>query len=1428
MYRRVVLFAVFLIAAAIYDGVPAIAQSDWSVTRDPFDRQVVARYKRILARNPGDGRAFRQLLGLYKRHRSAGTLLREYQQQVNKNPSDFAAHIVVARLHLQLGEPSQALTWYRRGAELRPNDVAAHMALGDLEHKHGDANAALAAYQRALKSTNGKKTRAALLRKLATLSLAQDDIDSARDYFEQYFALAPGDTNARVELGDALMQRGQAQAAIQVLNRALASLAKDPARQVELLARIGAAYESVGDENQALASYRRAIARVGKTYYLRRELIERIIDIYRKRQALPELLGEYESAWPKNRRAHFEWDVLARLYEETGDQDEAIAAYRMAVKKAPYELDTQRRLIALLEHTGREDQAISQYETVIRVAPGEARFQIDLAQRYWRRGRQRQALALLAKVSKRFPTDGGVHAAVAELYTRWGQSELALASYTRLTRIEPDDVNHLINLGEQYFLRNETKQALAVWKKIIASKTPESYARLGEVYAEHDMLPEALAMYEKAVKLQPDNPQHYKGRAAVYERQRDFSAAVADWERVHALVGVSPRNANATMKASAVGSIRSGRREARSRVVSLLRRADQRQLRQRMKQWRRAFSQQPPDIEAGYFLVEAQLREQDYAAAERNLERLLEAIALASRTDSPEVPNGQSIHVDANADIEAMELLVKVYKRSLKYERAVAMLERLAERTPARQRDYYNQIAEIKTADRKDEEAIHYARKALAQSPSDPLAHQRLAERYAEMQRFTEAIAAYETAIQLDPRNYKAQFALARLYTYNDAPAQAAQLYRQILRRATDEDIIRRAGQEAINLEEMTGTLAELERVIAPLTFTLGHKPIYRRILVDLYSRHVPELLRKWRTGSPAARQAARAELDRLGTHGLKPLLEALSDDADVNQQRTAVEVLGYLGNKGASAPLVNLAMKPGPTVPSGTRPRISALTQQGPDWEVRIDALVAAGRLGDERIIPQLIRLSRHDERAMRAAALFGLGRTGSRDAISPLKQALTRTDATELTLACLGVAQIGQYVEKPSPAALGDRRIVSSMTAVVGDPARPASARATCAFALGYLYRASAPPSAVTAALIDVLSQGNGDLQRLAAWSLGTIGDRAAIPPLVRALFQRDGDVRRMVGAALAVLSRGSTLETDIADFADYPHRQGIYDEGEAVRHLPGKVARVSPPPTVLIQHSDDIAVGLTEALSRHRDRIVTVLKELDGAEEGIALGPMTAGIARLKGTERRRASQALQRIVRDLYPAIAQLTAHRDATVRSLALSVAAKSGHPDAFGKIITAMGDRRIAVRIAAMKAAIRFSRLHKERRPALARAVADRLGSPSWSERAESAHLLSSFGDLADVAALIAVADDSNAYVREQAVTSLANLIQHQGVKPPIVSALIAASRDEISVIRIAAARGLVAANTPEARARLERMANSDPVTEVAGTVRALLQKTEK
>ena len=256
---------------------------------------------------------------------------------------------------------------------------------------------------------------------------------------------------------------------------------------------------------------------------------------------------------------------------------------------------------------------------------------------------------------------------------------------------------------------------------------------------------------------------------------------------------------------------------------------------------------------------------------------------------------------------------------------------------------------------------------------------ERLAERYVDMQRIADAIASYERVIELD-RDYKATFALAALYIqYEPGQPRRRPLppHPQGLDRRRDRST---AGRASIDLEEMTGTLGDLEKVRSRPVASLAHKPVYRKILVELYLRYVHVWSTRLRHGDArgAARRRAR-ELDRLGQHGLKPLLEALNDDKDVTQQRgrgRGARPPRQPRRRGAAGP-ARRATKPRST----TRSRRIGTLRQSLDWEVRVEALVAAGRLGDSGAArPQVLALAKHDEVAMREAAVFTIGRTRDR----------------------------------------------------------------------------------------------------------------------------------------------------------------------------------------------------------------------------------------------------------------------------------------------------------------------------------------------------------------------------------------------------------------------------------------------------------------
>jgi HEAT repeat protein len=582
-----------------------------------------------------------------------------------------------------------------------------------------------------------------------------------------------------------------------------------------------------------------------------------------------------------------------------------------------------------------------------------------------------------------------------------------------------------------------------------------------------------------------------------------------------------------------------------------------------------------------------------------------------------------------------------------------------------------------------------------------------------------------------------------------------------VLRTATDEEVIGRAGTQAIDLEEMTGTLGELEKVLSPLSFMMSHKPVYRRVLVNLSLRYVPMLVERVRHGNDEVKKAARAELARIGAHGLRPLLEALRDEKDVTQQRIAVQVLGHLGNKGAAAPLVHMARQE----PPRDLRHIGTLTENV-DREVRVDALVAAGRLGDPSVLADVLPLMDHQEVAMREAATFTLGRSRDRRAVPPLVKVLGDRRPSVQTLACLGLAQID------------DPRVGPAVIATLKDRSKLDQVRAACAYAIGARRLTSGVP-----ALLAALADNRGETQRLAAWALGQIGAPKTLGPLIRAYFARAGQSSAELVWAIGRVSGAGLAPSGLGDLGDYPMRSGKYDELEAIAHLPGPVPHTAASSKLVIEHTTDIAAGLDEALSEHRDVVVSVLGDLDAATDRLALGALTPN------APAPRLSAALDTIGAAIAAKVETQLDAQDPKVRGLAISVLAKldasAGHA-AVDAIEKALHDPADQVRAAAMNAIPVVAHRRGTPPPSLIKALVGVLHAGTWGDRRVAALALGKLGTAGDVPALIAAARDRSSFVREAVAISLGQI---GGAR--VRATLTALSRDDVLQVRQAATRGL-------------------------------------
>ncbi len=1234
---------------------------------------LIARYRSVLANDPKRGFAYQRMSDLYReRDGSLEGLRDELRAEVERDPQAYAARVLLGHVLIDLVRPDEARASYEAALALRPSDPTPRVALGALL-RQSDPTRARALYEEALERTRDDEARSELLRELGELALDAEDYEGARRHFDRLGGGAAGTVFLKTELARALVARRRFERAIAEYERVLGELRGDNRVLPPVLRELAEVQLEAARMDDAIATIDRAMRIAGPSSGVRRELLAVLVEAHRRAERLPELAARLASA-----RDFDSVDLLGRVHDELGDSDAALEAYRRALRLDPRSVDTRVRLVRLLSRSGRLDEVVGEYRELVRVAPRESRFVVELAQLLMQTGQRDEALRLAAQTGQRGARDPSVQRALAELYASWGEDELATRALAALVRLEPRDPAHLVALGEQQLAEGDEAAALATWRRIVAGDARgEDHATLAAVLADHDFLDEAEARWRDAVRADGTRVEWVRGLAAVLERPRTSERpdqrrardeeAVRQWQRV-----------------LEIAREEGARREARQRIVGVWARRSE--LPSKIRDWRARFDATPPDVEAGRYLAEAYLRQRPRAAEEA--EGVLRRIT--------ELEPG---------DVESLKALERAHTARGDLAGAIDVLRRLVAADPRHAASYLQRMASHAHALYRDSEAVEFAAAAVERAPDDAEGHRRLGELHRQRQDVERAIRSYTRALEIDDRLFATYFDLAELHLARGEAAEAARLYRVVLRTCPDDDFVARAGRGALQVHLGSGDLAELERDLLPLALAHARRPIFRRLVVELYDSWVPELARQ-AAGEGDAAAAARDELRRVASRSLKPLLEALADPSPA-QRRIAVDVLARLESPNAAGPLL-----------------ASAEATEGP-IELRTRALLAAGAVAPASFAPRLVALAKGPERRLREAAAWGLARIAEGPAVEALRGLLDEGDPGVRAYASLGLGRAD------------DRRSAPRLELALREDRSPI-VQAAAAWALGRIGDRTQVPS------LTIALRRGGLVSRAAAQALGRLAreDERAVEALVRALFDPDVELR---DAAASSLREGRA-----SDAMPIPNgsAQTYVDERTRVDAL------AAPE---LAPMRDALVAAASEALHGPLERALAALDVLSpspGLDAPIGLGALTAGLADRPMEVREPVRAELEALASALAPELLALAGHPSEEARA---RVAAQVGRfPSAAGAEALArlVSDDDASV---ARRALESVHARHGEHAPLITEVERLAREHGAWSIRLAAVEALTRTGQ-GRATLEHALAHDDYAFVREAAARGLVAL----------------------------------------------------------------------
>jgi cellulose synthase operon protein C len=1257
----------------------------------PSREALLARYLGIVLAQPGAEFPLERLTQLYReRDGNLEKLVAELSARAATEPAPYSALVALGGVYKKDAQPDRAVASFEQAIGKEPQNPIGLLALAHLYAERGERSAARARFEQALPFVKDAPTREQVLRTLMGLALDDKDFAKAKQAHEQLLAATRGSFFVRSELPRELLARGEVARAITEYEVVVRAAAGDNRVLAPALVDLGRALAQAGKNQEAVSALDRALALSGESG-ARRQILEALADVYRRSERLPQLVERLA----KQASGTEELKLLAQLYEETGQVEKALATHRKVLARDGKEVGTRLRVVRLLEVRGELDSAIAEYDALIKSAPRNPDYVFRLTEALLQRGDRKRALAELSALEARSGGDEETLTALVDFYERMEEKDRALSLLTKLAQSGTQDPEHVVELGARYWEQGDKKKATQTWQRLrtLLPERAEGLLRLGEVYLEHDLSAEALEVLAEAVRREPKLLRVRRAYAVGLERA-SASAGGRDGQRL-AYEEARKIWEQILRDAAADGNLA---REARQHVVTLLSLTGQ--LAPRINLLERKFAGSEPDLEAGRLLAEAHVRLRRYEDAERVLRRLTQL--------SP-------------GNVEDATRLERVLVLARKLEAALVTLEKLVKLDPKRAREYYQRMAGYAAELYQDDRALGYAARAVELGPDDADGHRKLGEMYEKRQDTARAIAEFRSAISKNERLFAVYLELSELLVGQGQLDEADQLLRRVVRSSPDEELVYKAARLSMQLNLGRGTLESLEKELLPIALGNPERPIFRRLLVEVYGALAYPLLHRAKSAVPAEAEEARLALRKVGERAVKPLLDALSDPRD-SQQQVAITLLTHVGNKDAAASLFAYA--------SGTA-----------DPQLRARAMVAVGALRDPRLERKLSELLLGTDRgplgdgdAVSVAAAWSLARLGTRSSLAQLERLAAVEDGELRALALVGLGR------------LGDARAIPQVRKLLRSPEAGALPRAAAAFAAGALgLRGEAD------ALTELSRDPDPTVRAQAILALARLGLEPAATAIAETLTEPNPELERAAARAAVVLVSGAAAAPDEV----FPVPEGALD----VRRVIDAIGPAPHDPTQEVAALAKLSPALSRAAAAAAEsspRRARALSEALSRGGGLTLGSFETASRKPKEEERAAAGRLVADIGKSVVEPLSRLTTHPDPELRLVPLPFLVGRKEDAALRALEAMIHDPEPAVRRAVLSA------LGPEQQ-SLAKAVSARLGQESeWPLRATAADALGRIATNAEPAAVAALTraalTDPYALVRESAAKALARV----------------------------------------------------------------------
>ncbi len=366
------------------------------------------------------------------------------------------------------------------------------------------------------------------------------------------------------------------------------------------------------------------------------------------------------------------------------------------------------------------------------------------------------------------------------IYENRGEEERAIEFYERAGKYSSLGNQVPLHMASAHRKKGDYKQAEEFARKAIekSDKDPEAYILLGNIYYDLGRFEKAIEVYRRALDIEPDNAPLLFNLASALLKQGDEFAAIENLKKAAA----KDRAGEVSFRSwSRLGALFIERRNYDEAV-----------------QWlEKALRLRPEDARNRYNLGIAYLhlgkdekaREQFIRAEERGrndvamLEKLGEAYTrMKDYERSKEIY--EEILKKNRRNVRVLARLGEIHYEKGEYDRALEFFRRITDIEPATEnaRVAWLNIGNILDDMQRYNEAIEAYNRALTISPKDHMAHYNLGIAYEHAGKPEKAVQAWQEASRLSKDDPSPRLAIADLYYQKGYYDEAEKAYRDITR----------------------------------------------------------------------------------------------------------------------------------------------------------------------------------------------------------------------------------------------------------------------------------------------------------------------------------------------------------------------------------------------------------------------------------------------------------------------------------------------------------------------------------------------------------------------------------------------------------------------------------------------------------------------